>query len=462
MLQKWNCNVNRVIFFCYFYNNSSWIYKNCLSTFLKYGPENCRTFFTTPDFIVYLRKSRYLQQPDNQYQQLFEAHNACVIVPTYNNAGTLHQVMSDVLHYTGRVIVVNDGSSDDTQRILAKFPNLSVINFPKNEGKGMAIRAGFELAVKMGYDYAITIDSDGQHFASDLPSFLEKLASEKSAIIIGARNLHQENMPGKNTFANKFSNFWFFVDTGIQAPDTQSGYRLYPLHLMKGMHFYGRKYEFEVEVLVRCAWKGIGIKWIPINVYYPPPEQRVSHFRPGPDFSRISVLNTILFLVAVLYIKPRDFIIHISKFKNVKDLLRRHLYNKEESNRKKAASIGFGVFMGIVPIWGFQMAVALALAAAFRLNKALTIIASNISIPPMIPLIIFLSFLLGRFWVGSNAVYMMFSRHITMEAWKLNIEQYIYGSMTLAVIAGLTAYLITYFTLESVGHVKRKMGETGK
>ncbi len=383
-------------------------------------------------------------------------------MPTYNNAGTLPKVLGDVLYYTDRVIVVNDGSSDDTDQVLEQFPTISIVTFPKNEGKGMALRAGFELAIKKGYTYAISIDSDDQHFASDLPLFLEKLETEKSSIIIGARNLHQENMPGKNTFANKFSNFWFFVDTGIHAPDTQSGYRLYPLHLMKDMRFYGRKYEFEVEVLVRCAWRGIGIKWIPINIYYPPAGQRVSHFRPGPDFSRISVLNTILFLIAVLYIKPRDFFIHISQFKNVKELLRRHLYNKEESNMKKAVSIGFGVFMGIVPLWGVQMAVALALAALFRLNKALTLIASNISIPPMIPLIVFLSFLLGRFWMGSNAVYMIFTRHITVDAMWLNIKQYIFGSITLAVIAGLAAWLITYLMLESVGHVKRKMGETGK
>ena len=400
--------------------------------------------------------------PDNQYRRSFEAHNACVIIPTYNNAGTLRAVITDVLGYTDRVIVVNDGSGDETAAILTQFPALMVVTFPKNEGKGMALRAGFKYAIDKGYDYAITIDSDGQHFAADLPLFLEQLETNRNAIIIGARNLHQENMPGKNTFANKFSNFWFYVDTGIKAPDTQSGYRLYPLHLMKGMHFYGRKYEFEVEVLVRCAWKGIGIKWITVNVYYPPPEKRVSHFRPGPDFSRISVLNTILFLVAVLYIKPRDFIIHVSKFENIKASLRKHLYNKEESNMKKAVSIGFGVFMGIVPIWGFQMAVALALAALFRLNKALTIIASNISIPPMIPLIVFLSFLLGRFWVGSNAVYMMFSRHITIEAWKLNIEQYIYGSMTLAVIAGLAAFGITYTLLESASKVKSKTGQEGK
>ncbi len=385
-----------------------------------------------------------------------------MIVPTYNNAGTLGEVLRSVLAYTDRVIVVNDGSTDGTADVLMGFPGLDVVSYPVNEGKGKALRRGFAHAIELGYDYAITIDSDGQHFAKDLPLFLKELDAEKGLLIIGARNLHQENMPGKNTFANKFSNFWFFVDTGIKAPDTQSGYRLYPLYLMKGMRFYGRKYEFEVEVLVRCAWKGIKITWIPVNIYYPPAAERISHFRPGPDFSRISVLNTILFLIAVLYIKPRDTFIHLSKFKNVKDLLRRHLYNKEESNMKKSLSVGFGVFMGIVPIWGFQMAVALVLAAIFKLNKALTIIASNISIPPMIPLIVFLSFLLGRIWAGKNAVYMMFSRHITPEAIKLNIEQYVYGSITLAVIAGIVAYGVTYFALEFSGKVKRKVEEAGK
>jgi glycosyltransferase involved in cell wall biosynthesis len=397
-----------------------------------------------------------LQHPYNTYQQSFERNNVCVIVPTYNNAGTVEEVLRAVLRYTDRVIVVNDGSTDGTAQILSGFPQISKVEHDVNKGKGKALRTGFAFAAGHGYDYAITIDSDGQHFASDLPLFLENLETERAAIIIGARNLHEDNMPGKNTFANKFSNFWFKVETGMTGPDTQSGFRLYPLYLMKEMRFFGSKYEFEVEVLVRSAWKGINICWIPVHVYYPPPEQRVSHFRPGPDFSRISVLNTILVFCAFLYIKPRDFFVNMSRLDNVKELLRQNLFNKEESIFKKSASIGFGVFMGIVPIWGFQMAVALVFASLFRLNKALTIIASNISIPPMIPVIVFLSFLLGRFWMGGNAVYMMFSRNITIQAIKLNIEQYVYGSITLAVVAGLLAYCITYIVLQLSGKLKRK------
>ena len=201
-----------------------------------------------------------MKESPNTYRQAFETHNACVLVPTYNNAGTLHTVLSSILDYTNQVIVVNDGSTDATAEILSQFPQVDKIEYANNKGKGKALRIGFEHAIQKGYDYAITIDTDGQHFAKDLPLFLEKLETEKAAIIIGARNLHMENMPGKNTFANKFSNFWFKVETGIDAPDTQSGFRLYPVYLMKDMRFYGTKYEFEVEVLVRSAWKRIDIR----------------------------------------------------------------------------------------------------------------------------------------------------------------------------------------------------------
>ena len=395
--------------------------------------------------------------PDHtKYRQAFTTVNACVLLPTYNNAGTVEEVLRSVLEYTDRVIVVNDGSTDGTAKILARYPQVMQVSYAQNIGKGMALRKGFAAAIEQGYDFAITIDTDGQHFATDLPAFLEKLETEKNAIIVGARNLYKENMPEQNTFANKFSNFWFYVETGIKAADTQSGYRAYPLHLMREITFFGTKYEFEVEVLVRCVWKGIGITWIPVNVYYPPPGERISHFRPGPDFSRISVLNTILVLAAFLYIKPRDLVLKMSHIKNVKEMLRKNLFNKDEPALKKAASIGFGVFMGIIPLWGFQMAVALLFAAIFKLNKALTLIASNISIPPMIPLIIFLSFMMGRMWMGTNAVYMIFSRSITVQAIKLNLEQYIYGSISLAIVAGLLTFGITWSILYFSARMKSK------
>lgn len=381
------------------------------------------------------------------YDPQFSAGKICVLIPTYNNAGTLGDVLRSVLSYTRHVIVINDGATDDTAEILAQFPQVPVVTYAPNQGKGIALRRGFRSAIDMGYDYAITIDADGQHFASDLPVFLERLQAEPKAVLIGARNLQQENMPGKNTFANKFSNFWFYVETGLKMPDTQSGYRLYPLHAMKDMRFACRKYEFEIEVLVRCAWKGIKIDWVPVQVYYPPAEERVSHFRPFRDFSRISVLNTVLVTIAFLYIHPRNFFRLLFSKGGLKKIVKDLLMSPGETNGRKALSVGFGVFMGIVPIWGFQMLTAIALAVVWRLNKALVIVAANISIPPMIPLIIYMSFFTGRMYVKEDATWMIFSKELTLGSVKQNLFQYITGAVTLAVIAGLLAGITTYLLL---------------
>src|SRR5690606_35617176 len=149
--------------------------------------------------------------------------------------------------------------------------------------------------------------SDGQHYPSDLVKFLDQLEETPGALIVGGRNLNQENVPTKSSFGNRFSNFWFWVNTGISLPDTQSGYRCYPLKSLALQHYFTKKYEFEIEVMVRASWSGVPVLSIPVSVYYPTAEERVSHFRPFKDFSRISVLNTFLVLVALLWIKPRDF-----------------------------------------------------------------------------------------------------------------------------------------------------------
>ena len=197
--------------------------------------------------------------------------------------------------------------------------------------------------------------------------------------------------------------------------------------------------------MVRAAWKGISVESVPVTVYYAPREERISHFRPFKDFFRISVLNTVLVLITFLFIKPRDFIRTLFNPKKLAQLLNDHLFNFQESPRLKALSVGFGIFMGIIPIWGFQLVAAIFLAVLFKLNKPLVIIAANISIPPMIPLIIFLSYRMGALWLGDKAVVFTFSKNITLDSIKQNLLQYIYGSITLAIVAAIAFGLLTYF-----------------
>ena len=378
----------------------------------------------------------------------------CVIIPTYNNAVTLAGVMKDVTGYINHIIVVNDGSTDNTVDIVNSFTSVQFISYSKNVGKGWALRKAFAYAIENGFTHAITIDSDGQHFAKDLPAFINKAKGNPNAIIIGARNMGQASVPGGSSFGNKFSNFWFKVETGISSPDTQSGYRLYPLQALKNMRFISRKYEFEIEVLVRAAWKGIDVVSVPVTVYYAPKDERVSHFRPYKDFFRISILNTILVLIAFLYIKPRDFIRTLFNRKKFRKMLDEHLFHPHHSAQLKAASVAFGIFMGIIPIWGFQLASAIFLAILFKLNKPLVIVAANISIPPMIPFIIYLSFKTGAFWMGENAMQFNFSNSITLKSVKDNLVQYIYGSITLAIVAGIVFGLVTFIFLKLIDKKK--------
>ena len=230
-------------------------------------------------------------------------------MPTYNNGSTLRDVVERTLTFCQDVIVVNDGCTDTSVEILASFgKKITVIDYGKNRGKGYALKKGLEKALELNFDYAITIDSDGQHYPEDIPLFINVLQQHPNALIVGSRNFNQENMPGGNTFANKFSNFWFKIQTGVYLPDTQTGYRLYPLKNLPNLAFLTSRYEAELELLVGAAWRGTDLLPIKINVFYPKAEERVTHFRPFWDFFRISVLNTGLCFVAVFYGLPSRFI----------------------------------------------------------------------------------------------------------------------------------------------------------
>jgi len=201
-------------------------------------------------------------------------------------------------------------------------------------------------------------------------------------------------------------------------------------------------------VLVRAAWDGIKVIAVPVSVYYPPQGERITHFRPFKDFTRISILNTVLVLITFLYIKPRDFLKGLFEKKKWPEFFNEQLINPAESNWIKACSVAFGIFMGIIPIWGFQLIIAIALSFVLKLNKILVVVAANISLPPMIPLIIFLSYKIGAFWMGPAAGELSFDGSITLASIQKNLQQYIYGSVTLAILAGVFAGLFTLLLLK--------------
>lgn len=246
-----------------------------------------------------------------------EENEVCAVIPTYQNAKTLLQVVADVHRVVDTVFVVDDGSNDGTAALLDKATGNErpekVLTHPKNCGKGAALKTGLTYARQQGFRYAVTVDADGQHRADDIPALLKAVEEEPDALAIGSRGLQHENMPAKSTFANRFSNFWFALQTLQRLPDTQSGLRVYPLRCLHGLRWMSARYEAELTLLVFSAWAGVKLLPVPVSVYYPPRDQRVTHFRPGRDFTRISVLNTLLCFLMVVYGWPRIFCRQIAR-----------------------------------------------------------------------------------------------------------------------------------------------------
>ena len=389
------------------------------------------------------------------YQARFDALNCCILVPTYNNYKSLPTVLQDLLSYTRNIIVVNDGSTDSTREILEKFSNLQIYHFEKNKGKGAALDYGFSRAEELGYDYAISIDSDGQHYPDDLDIFLNELEgkpADREILLVGDRNMGRDGIPGKSTTGNKFSNFWYLVVTGINLRDTQSGYRLYPLKVVNKIKLYTNKFEYEIEIIVKAAWRGVEVKNIPIKVFYE--ENRVTHFRPVWDITRIVLLYMWFVLVSFFYIHPRNKYREFRE-KGIKRFWKEDIVKSQDPAHKKAAAVALGVFVGMSPFWGLHTLLVFLLAATFRLNKVTAFLFSNISIPPLIPIIIYAGYQLGSLLTGKGLDWELRLSEFDSSAEVLSgLGQYLVGSFALAGIVALLLWIVFYL-LFSVSNQKQ-------
>ncbi|MCD8072652.1 MAG: glycosyltransferase family 2 protein, partial [Alistipes sp.] len=141
-------------------------------------------------------------------QERMSAMGCAVVIPTYNNSSTLRGVVEGVSCHARDIIVVDDGSTDGTRQLLAAMEGITVLTHERNKGKGEALKTGLRHAASLGFDYAVTIDSDGQHFPEDILRLLDAVEGEPGALVIGYRNLQVENRTQITTCANRFSNFW--------------------------------------------------------------------------------------------------------------------------------------------------------------------------------------------------------------------------------------------------------------
>jgi uncharacterized protein (DUF2062 family) len=369
-----------------------------------------------------------------------------VVMATYNNAGTLRQVLAGVrANSPGPMIVVDDGSTDGSADMLRAEHGIDVLRVAPNRGKGHALRRGFERARALGCTHAITIDTDGQHDPADVPAITQAIIAQPDAMVMGIRNMDQASVPGRSSFGNRFSNFWFKVETGITLGDTQTGFRGWPLRPMEGMRWLTDRFGFEVEAIVKLAWSGVPFAQVPVRVRYDFPE-RVSHFKPFLDFTRISFLNAWLVTCALVWYWPKRLLLQGGLWRAIKA----EAIHPEESSIRKACAIGFGFFMGIVPIWGLQLLIGIPLAYALRLNRVLFIAAANISLPPMIPLILYASYRFGAPIVGGNAFVPEDLDGLSLATVHQHVVQYATGAVALALTVAAIGTTFSFALLRAM------------
>lgn len=399
-----------------------------------------------------------------------ETHNICIIIPTFNNAGTVRDVAKKSLK-VAPVIVVDDGCTDDTEEQLNSL-NIEVVRHASNKGKGAALKSGFKKALELGFTHAVSIDADGQHYPSDIPAMIRKSRENIDAVVIGVRDMATENVPVKSTIGRRFSNYWLRNATGVEPGDSQSGFRVYPLKHVSKVFCWTRGFPYECEVLIRLMWAGVPLRRVQIDVYYPPADERVSHFNPLWDNIRFTLLYIYMNFRHLLVPLPhRKLVKHKLGFwarmrelaalpkevtsikggpiKRTRKLIS-YLGHESNSSAQLALAVGFGVFIGTSPWIGFHWLIAIYAATRFRLNRAATLIATNVSFGPMTAIWALSSVWLGKIMLGQefsvpNTTDFEALRQILFGAF----GAWVLGSMVIGLVASSTVGAVTLVLLNT-------------
>ncbi len=212
-----------------------------------------------------------------------------VVIPSYNHGSRVSDVVRQACGLGCPVFVVDDGSTDNTNEILSSMAGITVLTHPENRGKGAALRTGFKAALH-SCDWVVTLDADGQHKPEDAENLLRAVPDRLRPIVIGKRQgMSEDHVPWTSRFGRKFSNFWVWVSGGPLVADSQSGFRLYPLPEALNLDVQARRFQFEVEILVKARERGIPVLEAPVQVVYQKGAERISHFHPWKDFFRNAI-----------------------------------------------------------------------------------------------------------------------------------------------------------------------------
>lgn len=364
-----------------------------------------------------------------------------LVIPTYNHDQTLAQVVSDAQACGWQVLVVDDGSerpADSTEL------GCEVVRLSENCGKGAALIKGTEVAARQGYQAMLSVDADGQHDPVDAINLLTRTQEQWPALVIGNRKMDGRHVPGASLFGRAFSNFWVRLETGLSLADTQSGMRLYPVNELGKLSFLTRRYDFEIESLVRLAWGNVPILSTAIAVHYPPAGERISHFHQLRDNARLSLLHTFLVLRA-LWPWPHKKLLPTVKQDGPSLLLHplklfKLLLHEHTTPLQIATAVWLGIFMGALPLIAVHTLAIIYACHKLHLNKMAAVAASQLCMPPLVP---FLCIQIG-FFLRYGHFLSEFTMETLVHQVGFRLWEYLLGSLLLGPALGLVVGLASY------------------
>ncbi len=200
-----------------------------------------------------------------------------ILIPAYNGASQLEKLITQIKALVPEIdiLVVNDGSTDETSSIV-KNQNCIVLTNDTNQGKGYSLKRGFVYAVDKEFDYLITIDADLQHCPEDIPRFISN--AEEDQIAIGTRDLSVGNMPLSRWLSNNLTSLMVSVFGGKVIRDSQSGFRMFDLKVLRKMKAESNRFDFESELLFQTGLFNTKIKEVSIRTIYNNEKSSISHF----------------------------------------------------------------------------------------------------------------------------------------------------------------------------------------
>jgi len=368
-----------------------------------------------------------------------------LVIPLYNHAATVGDVVKRAILTGYPVLVVDDGSTDDG---FARVEELDCfkLRLKKNSGKGVAILAAARFAARNNFAAILTLDADGQHDPDDALNLIT-LAEKKQwpIIIIGERQMTQDTVPRSSHFGRVFSNFWVRLECGQDLGDTQSGMRLYPVKELLLLNLTRSRYDFEIEVLVKAIWAGVATGSVDIAVHYPPPGERVSHFDKIVDNWRLTRVHSALLFRRLLPF-PYTQLVEKKQSEEKKTIVKnpwqtlKNLCRESSSPFWLAVAVWLGIFLGALPLIACHTVVIIYVAFRFHLNKVAAVAASQFCMPPVVPVLCI--------EVGYYLRTGQFLLDLSWERWLLEIHQrlwdWLLGSLVVGPALGLVGASMVY------------------